>query len=370
MILREAIIYRPFQFHFSSVKEKQLKIQYLCTMNLITGGTGFLGAHVAALLLKQGQSVKILKRTDSSLDELRLIFRYHFGAESEQYIKKLSFAEGDITSTPDLVMALKNIRNVYHCAATVSFDRKDQKLLKFVNVIGTENLVNILLEQKHAVRLCHVSSIASLGRKSNNGLIDESVLWEDSGQNTAYSRTKYLAEIEVWRGIAEGLNAFIVQPGILLGPGLWDKGSCKLFKQVDRGLRFYTKGINGFVNVEDTAEIMIKLMQTNISEQRFILVSQNLSYQELFGMMAKAFNKNLPSIHAGYALRKIVVFADALSSIIFQKNRNYSDEFAVIAGSKSEYISAKIKSTLNYQFSDIHQCIQKTCRFYNQTISE
>lgn len=338
-------------------------------MNLITGGTGFLGAHLAALLLKQDRNVKIFKRPSSSFDELHLIFRYHFGVYASSYFKRLSFVDGDITDIDDVAQALNDISYVFHCAATVSFDKKKQKMMNEINVTGTKNLVNAMLEMQCSAKLCHVSSIASLGRSSNNSMIDESTMWDHASQNTNYSKTKYYSEIEVWRGIAEGLNAVIVQPGIILGPGQWNKGSCELVPLVDRGLKFFTRGVNGFVDVEDVVEVMIKLMYSDISEQRFILVSENLSYQDLFTKIAHNLDRKPPSIHAGYTLRKLVVRADALRSVLFRKKRTYSDEFALLAGSRSEYDPSKIMTLLNHRFIAIDLCLEKTCRFYKQNQS-
>ena len=227
-------------------------------MNLITGGTGFLGAHLAALLLQQQQSVRIMKRSSSSLKEISLIFQYHFGNDGANMLKKIQFVDGSIMDPFDVEENLKGIKYVFHCAAMVSFNPEDQKTMLKVNVGGTENLVNVLLNSS-IEKLCHVSSIASLGRAPSNNMITESTLWEDHGQNSGYSISKYKGELEVWKGIAEGIPAVIVQPAVLLGPGQWNKGTCKLFSLVKSGLKYYTTGINGYVDVEDVADRMITL---------------------------------------------------------------------------------------------------------------
>ncbi len=335
-------------------------------MNLITGGTGFLGAHLAALLLKQQQNVRILKRPTSSLEEFMLIFDYHFGSSKETMIKKIHFQDGDLLNPFDIEDALQNVSSVYHCAAFVSFRRKDKREMNRVNVLGTKTLVNVILDHQN-IGLCHVSSIAALGRSNNHEMINENTLWENNGHNSAYSVSKYLGELEVWRGIAEGLKAFIVQPGVLLGPGLLSKGTSKLFALVKSGLKYYTKGVNGYIDVEDTASRMIFLMNKKISGDRFVLVSENLSYIDLFRYIASALNVQPPSVHAGYQLRKLVVFVDLIKSLLSLSPRTFSSDFARLAGQKSMYDSAKILQLFPEKFTHIAETIHQTGRYYKQS---
>jgi nucleoside-diphosphate-sugar epimerase len=332
-------------------------------MNLITGGTGFLGAHLAASLLRHNQSVTIFRRKDSSLSELKRIFKYHFTDEVEKYFKMLSFSEGDIMIPEDLMAATENINHVYHCAAMVSFDKCDRKKMFDINVGGTRNLVNVLLSRPD-IKMCHVSSIAALGRIRNGVPLDESSVWEKSPDNSSYSETKYFSELEVWRGIAEGLDAVIVLPGVILGPGDWSKGSSAMFKLVNNKLKFYTTGTNGFVGVEDVAEIMIQLMKSEITENRFILTSENISYRDLFEKIAAGLGKKLPQYNAGPLLRKIVVLTDAFAAKLTGKSRRFSDDFARLAGLQVKYDSTKITKILNVEFTPLSDCINKTCTFF------
>jgi dihydroflavonol-4-reductase len=335
-------------------------------MNLITGGTGFLGAHLAALLLHKQQSVRIMKRTSSSPDEISLIFKYHFGNAGPEMLKKIQFFEGSLMNPFDIEESLKGVKYVFHCAAKVSFNPRDQKNMFHINVEGTENIVNVLLNSS-VEKLCHVSSIAALGRTSMHNKITESTPWDDTGQNSGYSVSKYRGELEVWRGIAEGLPAVIVQPGILLGPGLWNKGSCKLFSLVKSGLKYYTNGINGYIDVEEAADRMISLIKTPVSGERFILVSENLSYKELFTQIAQGLNVRGPSIHAGFTTRRFVVAIDCFRSFISGKDRVFSPDFARLAGQIARYDASKIISLSGKQFTPINECIEKTCSFFNQT---
>jgi dihydroflavonol-4-reductase len=333
-------------------------------MILITGGTGFLGSHVTAYLASQGRNVVVMKRKESSTQELNMIFQYHFGNRASDFLQKISFIDGDIRRAEDVHQAIDSgITQVYHCAATVSFDKKHHKLMYDINVQGTHHLVNALLE-KGNIKLCHVSSIAALGRSKNKDLITEQTFWEDTGQNTVYSKTKYQAELEVWRGIAEGLDACIVQPGIIMGVGHKGKGTCKLFGLVEKGLPFYTKGINGYVDVRDVARLMILLMDSDISGERFLLISENLSYGDLLSQIANAMGKKPPYIHAGYGMRKMVVGFDAIKSKMGFGPRTYSKEFARLAGSVSRYDASKIKEYTGYEFFSMSDCISSATEFY------
>jgi len=334
-------------------------------MNLITGGTGFLGAHLAAHLLTLGEDVKILKRAASSLGEIEIVFKYYFGDDFRNKLASLSFCDGDLLNPHSIENALQNVNNVYHCAATVSFQKRDKQSMFDVNVTGTENLVNVLLNSNNK-KLCHVSSIASLGRNTNNTLIDEQSVRDNNKLNTTYSQSKYLSELEVWRGIAEGLPAVIVLPGVILGPGDLKKGTCKLFALVNKGLKFYTTGVNGYVDVEDVADIMIRLMKSDIIAERFVLVSENVSYRDLLTSIAINSGKKPPSVYAGRMLRKIVVSADGAWAIVTGKQRYFSADFARIAGARSEFSSEKIKSMLKFQFNSVNECIEKTTEFYKR----
>jgi dihydroflavonol-4-reductase len=332
-------------------------------MNLITGGTGFLGSHLAALLLKKREEVSIFKRASGNTVETELIFRYHFGEESHHYLKKISFIPGNITEASSLKKAMPGVKHVYHCAAVVSFYRKDLVAMQEINVRGTETLINVLADYP-IEKLCHVSSTAALGKSSNDNLINEQTMWEDHGYNSAYAISKYQAELEVWRGIAEGLPVVIVQPGIILGPGLWTKGTCKLFTLVDKGLKFFTRGINGYVDAEDVAEVMTRLTQGNFTNDRFLLVSENLSYENLLSMIARSLGKNPPGIHAGFYARKLLVLADAIRAGITGNPVTYSNDFARVAGSVSRYDASKIQDALNYRFKPVNDTIRQTGQFY------
>src|SRR5690606_18198385 len=189
---------------------------------------------------------------------------------------------------------VKGQKVVYHSAAKISFKGKSDDLIKS-NVEGTANLVNACLSNSDLC-LVHVSSVAAIGRSDSQEIIHEKSMWADDKNNTAYAVSKHLSELEVRRGIEEGLEAVIVNPGIILGYGSLHKGSSRIFQSVKNGLKFYTSGVNGFVGVEDVAETMIKLVQSDFRNDRVILVTDNVSYKNLFAWMANAWKVKSPSM--------------------------------------------------------------------------
>ena len=226
-------------------------------MILVTGGTGLLGSHLLFQLVKHGKKVRAIKRKGSNTAMVERIFSY-YSDDPHGIFSSIEWMDADILDYGAMEDALDGIEEVYHCAAVVSFDSRDHNLMKKVNTGATANLVNLCLHHK-VKKFCHVSSIATLGRTDNDGVTDEETYWKTSRKNSFYSVSKYGAEREVWRAMEEGLNAVIVNPSVILGPGFWH-GNSGLFRLVDHGLKYYTEGVNGYVDVRDVANAMILLM--------------------------------------------------------------------------------------------------------------
>ena len=253
-------------------------------MVLVTGASGFLGQHLLQRLVAEHVPVKAL---------------YHSNApdESQLSLPNVSWMQCDLLDIFQVEKAFENITEVYHCAAKVSFESADKYWIQKINADSTSNVVNAALEAGIR-KLIFVSSIATLGRGNLDKALTEDDFWEESNNNTAYARSKYLSEMEVWRAIAEGLNAVIVNPAIILGAGKWEVGSAKLMKVANSEFPFYTEGVNGWVDVKDVAKAMVLLMKSEISEERFILSEGNHSYKEIFTLMANALGKKPPHIKA------------------------------------------------------------------------
>lgn len=331
-------------------------------MVLVTGGTGFLGSHLIYYLLDKGYSVRAIRREDSSPEILARVFKF-YGKSSNDYKQKIDWVNADITDYYSLEDCLLGIEQIYHAAAMVSFQPGDNSRMQQINTQGTANLVNLAIE-KNVRKFCHVSSIAAIGRSENDTIIDENVVWKSSRNNSNYAISKYGAEREVWRGLEEGLKAVIVNPGIILGPGEINSGSTRLIKTVEKGLKFYTPGINGFVDVRDVVEIMVRLMESDITAERFVLTSENLNYKTLFTYIANELHKPVPTLKAGRLLGEIAWRLEFLKSVFTGKKPLITKETSRTANREYIYSSEKVRRALNFQFRPVQQTIHDTCAYY------
>lgn len=256
----------------------------------------------------------------------------------------LSWMPCDLLDIFAVEEALKGVTHVYHCAAIVSFDPAKSRQIVRENVAGTANLVNAALEAG-IQKLVHVSSVAALGRavaaEGEQGLITEEHYWEEHGNNSAYAESKYLAEMEVWRAMAEGLNAAIVNPGVILGEGDWSRGSARLVQIVYDEFPWFTRGVNSWVDVKDVVAAMVLLMDSDISEERFIVSAGNFSYKEIFTNLAVALNRRPPYKEASPWMSEIVWRAEVLKSRLAGKEITISKESARTAQSSYYYDNGK-----------------------------
>ncbi len=274
-------------------------------MILVTGGTGLVGSHLLYLLLKDGHEVRAIHRKGSDLSIVNKVLSY-YTEDATNLLKNLEWFEANITDIPRLEGAFKGITQVYHAAAYVDFNPRNYYKLKKANIEGTANVVNLCLAHK-VKKLCHVSSIATLGDAVGDEIIDEQTYWNPEAKNSVYAITKYGAEMEVWRATQEGLDAVIVNPGVILGEGLWHKGSGSIVKRVSKGLKYYTTGGIGLVDVQDVTKAMTALMNSDITNKRFILIAKNVSYRKFLGDLADMLYVQKPS--KKIAKWKLIIFS-------------------------------------------------------------
>lgn len=336
-------------------------------MILVTGGTGLVGSHLLYKLVQQNESVKAIVRNRDKIDQVRKVFAY-YSNDSESLIQKIEWIDGDLLDLYSLDNAFQGIKKVYHCAAVVSFDGKNKTQIIEANVQGTENVVNLCLNHK-IDKLCHVSSIASLGGAVNGEIINEDSNWTSSKNRSAYSESKFKSEMEVWRGIQEGLNAVIVNPSVILGPGFWNSGSGSLFAKAAKGMKYYTSGATGFVDVRDIADAMISLMEGEKSSERFVLNSENLSYKSLFDMIAEIMQVEKPKREATIRLLKLAAFLDLIASKVKIKKREITKQVAISSLSVSKYSNEKIKEALGIDFIPIEKSIIEIAKKFKEEIA-
>ena len=329
-------------------------------MVLVTGGTGFIGSYIIKELVQKNYSVRALRRHTSTTPFY--IPRDIFG--------KVEWVEGDILDTISLDDSMENVDAVIHSAALISFSKTVKNRMHQVNVQGTANVVNTMLE-KNIQRLVHVSSVAALGRGPTSDPVNEEKIWQASENNTFYAISKNKAEMEVWRGIGEGLDAVIVNPSTVLGYGNWNHSSCRIFKTIYDEFPWYSTGINGFVDIEDVAKATVLLMESDISEQRFIINSDNWSFQKLFNTIADGFNKKHPRIRATPFLGEIAWRLEKVKSVLSGNKPLLTKESARVAHNHSYFSNDKLLASLRgFSFMPLEKSIQIACRKYLQTINQ
>jgi nucleoside-diphosphate-sugar epimerase len=325
-------------------------------MVLVTGGTGLVGAHILLHLIENGETVRAIYRNPSSVEKTKSLFSIY---KKESLFESIQWMQADITDIPSLEIAFENIDYVYHCAALISFDPKDEESIRKINIEGTANIVNFCIA-KNIKKLCFVSSIAALGDIApHEKIITEATEWNPEKPHSDYAISKYGAEMEIWRGQQEGLNAIIVNPGVIIGPGFREQGSGKIFKEVDNGLRFYTLGKTGFVAVTDVVRIAFQLMKSEITNERFTLIADNIIFKEVIDTIASSLKTKKPSLHANPFFMEVCWRIDWLLSTVFMQKRKLTRATAKASFSKNLYSNEKIKTALKTDFTDIKAYIQE-----------
>lgn len=330
-------------------------------MILVTGGTGLVGSHLLYHLSIQNDAIRAIYRTESSLENVKKVFSFY--TDDITFFDKIEWFLADITDVPAMIPAFADVKHVYHCAAFISFNPKDYRQMRKVNIHGTAIIVNLCIDAK-IDKLCFVSSIASVGKSLTDSEITEEDEWNKELDNSGYSITKFGAEMEVWRASQEGVDVVIVNPGVILGSGFFTSGSGKLFNHVYNGFKFYTEGITGFVSVQDVVKPMILLMNSTVKNERFILVSENKSFKEIFFLIADGFGKKRPYVKIKPWQTAIFWRFSWLISKITGKEPLISKYSARSAHSISEYSSEKIEKTLNYSFENVEKSIKNICKNY------
>lgn len=328
-------------------------------MILVTGGTGLVGAHLLYELTHSGLQVKALRRQQSNTGWVKKIFSY-YTSEVDELFARIEWVEGDILDYLSLEEALQGVTKIFHCAAIVSFHGDDNDMMLNNNVKGTGNLIDAAIHNG-VKQFCHVSSIAALGKTQDGSEINEETYWTPSKRKSGYSLSKFFSEMEVWRGIEEGLEAVIVNPSIIIGPGNWDIGSPKLFQSIWKGLNYYTKGITGFVDVRDVVQAMIMLMDEaqfeKVKSQRFILNAGNISYQEFFNKIADGLNKPRPRNFAS-DIKLNIAWRMALAASFFTGKRPLITRDAVSGSNqKNHYSGEKITRTISFEYRSLDTSI-------------
>lgn len=334
-------------------------------MILVTGGTGLVGSHLLYFLLKENKTVRAIHRKSSDLASVKNIFKL-YTADADALFAKIEWMEADIIDIPALTDAFIGITHVYHCAAFINFNPSRYSVLKKANIEGTANIVNLCLAY-NIQKLCYVSSVATFGGKPNGELIDEESAWNPDEKNNVYAITKYGAEMEVWRGTQEGLDAVIVNPGVILGTSPDLDGSGIALQLGSKGISYYPTGGVGIVDVLDVVKAMIQLMDSDIKNQQYIMVGENITYRELLTKMAVLFDKKPPKRKLSKTFMLFVSGLDWLSNLIFRTKRRIVKDTVRSMFNTSFYTSSKIKKELDFKFTPTDETLHRIIKVERKT---
>jgi nucleoside-diphosphate-sugar epimerase len=328
----------------------------------VTGGTGLLGSHLIYALISQGETVRAIHRKTSNRNILGKVIGYYKG-NAEKLLDLVEWTECDIIDYDRLSKAIQGVDFVYHCAAAVSFKNLGREIIIDNNVTGTSNIVKGCLENR-IKKLCHVSSNAALGAKDGEFMVNERHEWNEEQHHSPYAISKYLSEQEVWKGISNGLNAVIVNPTIILGPGEWGRGSASFFSRIDRGMLFCTTGTTGYVDVNDVVNSMIALMRSDISGERFLLNADNPTYEQFFTIVAGSINARKPLIRVPGVFSYLVMPAVQLLEILTRGKTVLTKEMIKVAWSRITYDNSKVIKYTGVSFKPIERSVKEIGKFY------
>ncbi|MFB9865329.1 NAD-dependent epimerase/dehydratase family protein [Rufibacter immobilis] len=311
---------------------------------LVTGGSGLLGHFLLQRLLQEGCKVTaIFRNTVSELSH-----------------ENLQWIAGDILDVVLLRSLVKEVEEVYHCAGFVSYAPQDAALLQQINLEGTANVVDACLDHP-SVRLCHVSSIAAINRKRGDKVIQENVKWDPMAEKSVYAFSKHYAEVEVWRGISEGLKAVIVNPSVILGPGDQTRSSTQLFKYVSDERAFYTHGYANFVDVRDVVEAMVRLMNGNNWGERFIINGHQTTYERFFRDVAQLMGKKPPFVKVPSWVAEVLWRLESVRGKIMNSKPLITKETARIAKEEHFYSSEKLIRATGLTFRPLEETLRWSC---------
>ena len=331
-------------------------------MNLVTGGTGLVGSHLLLDLVKSGEKVRATRRTNSDTRRVRKVFSY-YSKDADSLFDRIEWVEADMMDYQSVLNAMEGVNKLYHCAAFVSFQSADKWEVLRTNIEGTANMVNAALELK-LEKFGFVSSIAALGKSLTGEEINEELIWRPSRHTSAYSESKFKSEMEVWRGISEGMNAVIINPSVIIGPGNWESGSGLFYKRILKGMRYYTLGVNGYVDVRDVAMAFTSLMNSDISGERFIVSAKNLSLKDVFSYIAQSIGRKTPAVYASPRLTSLAQRFDALRARMLFSPVRLPREAMFSAHAESRFSSQKLRKALGFEFIPMENSFMETGRIF------
>lgn len=335
-------------------------------MVLVTGGTGLVGSHLLFELTKKENSVRATFRNQLGIELVKKLF-LAYNIESEAQFNRIEWVKCDTTDFEAVVEVIKNIKTVYHCAAMVSFNPARAEAMVYNNVQGTANLVDASLAQGVSA-FCHVSSIAALGEPNPQGYVDEQCGMGKMKRHSAYARSKFFSENEVWRGIEQGLSAVIVNPSVIIGPGNWSAGSGIIFSTISKGFPFYTLGASGYVYVLDVVRAMVQLTEFKRWGHRYLLSAENISHRNVFSSIAIELGKKPPRFRVHPWMANIVVPFAWLASKVTGSEPLLTRETARSGENITRYSAQKVVDELGFKYTPMAEAIKQTAQIFKKNL--
>jgi dihydroflavonol-4-reductase len=328
-------------------------------MNFVTGATGLIGSHLVLRLTEENMSVTALFRNENGKEEVLNLFRFY---GKENLFQQVQWVIGDVEDVDDMYELTEGMHTVFHCAAIVSYHKKEASRMLEVNINGTKNIVNACIENdvKHFI---HVSSISALG-DSKGEIIDEESPRNFNDYHSNYSKGKYLSEQEVWRGIQEGLNATIVNPGVVFGPNNCTRSSGTMIARIQKGLPALPAGGSGIVSVLDVVEVMIRAAKQEPTNERYILCAENVLMSELFTKIADALNVKIGKTIAQRWQIVLVFYMEALVELFTGKRATITREIIRNYDDVKRFDGSKATRTFGFEYRDTFSSIKDNIRYY------
>lgn len=322
---------------------------------LLTGATGFVGSYIARHLIAQNQyEIFATKRENSNFNLL--------GKDSDS----ITWLTGDLDNYFFVEDCILKADVVIHIAGLVSYDKKDKKALFRQNTLCTRHVVNACLEAK-IDQLIYMSSIAAISPANPTEPVSEkSLSFFKTKNSTDYSKSKYRAELEVWRGIEEGLSACIINPSVVIGAGTWNHSSCKLFKWVAKQQKHYPTGTTGFVDVRDVARFVQLCIENKTEKERFILNAANWSYKQLFDTIAKYLDVTPPQKAVNTVEAEIAWRLASVKAILTNQKSLLTKATARRSMEQNTYLNKKSLSA-GFEYRRLETTIEETAKIYLAT---
>lgn len=336
-------------------------------MIFVTGGTGLLGRHLLVELARNEVQINAIYRDSSKIEEVKKCFEFYLGESAGISFQRINWIQCDMLNISELDEHMRGCDELYHCAGMVSFHKRDFSKMMEINRYGTANVVNCALKNTIS-KCCFVSSIAAIGNKdiAETTLVDEEGKWLLTDTTTGYGISKFSAEKEVWRGINEGLNAVIVNPGVIFGAGKFSESSLAIFEYIRKHPSGFPIGATAYVDARDTAQIMVELMTQNSFNERYICVGENASYQQLFRIIAKKMGKELPQ--RPISPKKLMVvyrLLSILSTIAFSRSK-LTKEIAQTSSETIMYSNKKVVEKTGHKFYSLEEMVTNVLEYQSK----